>query len=181
MQENTERIEFRLSGSGGQGIITAGIILAAAALNDGKNAIQSQSYGPEARGGASKAEVVISDSEIDYPKATMPKYVLCLTKEAYRFYGENAGEDIVVMVDSSIETAEGKKVLSAPIAETAAKEFKPMVANAIALGFVVGCTNVVSREAVRTALLERVPKGTEELNDNALSKGFEFAEAVNAS
>ncbi|MCL2874465.1 MAG: 2-oxoacid:acceptor oxidoreductase family protein [Defluviitaleaceae bacterium] len=174
----SERIEFRLSGSGGQGIITAGIVLASAALYDGKNAIQSQSYGPEARGGASKAEVVISDSFIDYPKATIPNYVLCLTKEAYRAYGENANEDITVMADSSIEIPEGKKALTAPIIETAAKEFRPMVANTIALGFIVGCTGVVSQESVIKALLERVPKGTEELNEKALYKGFEFADTV---
>ena len=177
--KTSERIEFRLSGSGGQGIITAGIVLAAAALSEGNHAIQSQSYGPEARGGASKAEVVISSESIDYPKATTPNYVLCLTKEAYRAYGENAGDDIVVMVDSSIAAAEGKKVLSAPIVETAAKEFRPMVANAIALGFIVGCTGVVSNDAIRKALLERVPRGTEELNGNALNRGFEFAAAVN--
>jgi len=175
--KSTERIEFRLSGSGGQGIITAGIVLASAALHDGKNAIQSQSYGPEARGGASKAEVVISDQSIDYPKATAPNYILCLTKEAYRAYGANCGDDITVMVDSSIEIPEGKKVLKAPIIETAAKEFRPMVANTIALGFVVGCTEVVSRQSAKKALLERIPKGTEELNEKALDKGFEFADA----
>ena len=175
-----ERIEFRLSGSGGQGIITAGIVLATAALNEGKSAIQSQSYGPEARGGASKAEVVISDESIDYPKATTPNYVLCLTKEAYRAYGENAGADVVVMVDSSIAIPEGKKVLAAPIIETATKEYRPMVANAIALGFIVGCTNIVSKESVRRALIETVPKGTGELNESALNRGFEFAEKVNA-
>jgi 2-oxoglutarate ferredoxin oxidoreductase subunit gamma len=91
-----KRIEFRLSGSGGQGVISAGIILAAAAVADGKHAIQSQSYGPEARGGASKAEVIISDEPIDYPKATTPEYVLCLTDEAFRLYGKTADEKTVI-------------------------------------------------------------------------------------
>jgi len=174
----SERIEFMLSGSGGQGLITAGIILAAAALNDGKNAIQSQSYGPEARGGAARAEVVISDAEIDHPKSTIPKYVLCLTDESYRAYGATASADAVVMVDSSITVDAGKNILAAPILETAVKEFRPMVANAIAIGFVVGCTEVVSQEAVKKALLESVPKGTEALNENALAKGFELAKMV---
>jgi 2-oxoglutarate ferredoxin oxidoreductase subunit gamma len=81
------RVEFRLSGSGGQGLLLAGIVLADAAIQDGKNAVQTQSYGPEARGGASKSEVVISDGEIDYPKATAPDFLLALTTDAYRNYG----------------------------------------------------------------------------------------------
>jgi len=81
------RVEFRLSGSGGQGLLLAGIVLAEAAINEGKNAVQTQSYGPEARGGSSKAEVVISDSEIDYPKATEPDYLLALSNDAYKSYG----------------------------------------------------------------------------------------------
>ena len=81
------RVEFRLSGSGGQGLLLAGIVLAEAAIEDGKNAIQTQSYGPEARGGSSKAEVIISDEDIDYPKATDPDYLLALTDDAYRTYG----------------------------------------------------------------------------------------------
>lgn len=78
------RYDIRFSGSGGQGIITAGILLAqAAAIKGGKNAVQSQSYGPEARGGASKAEVIISDDEINYPKIVNPDIVISLTQEAY--------------------------------------------------------------------------------------------------
>ena len=171
----SERIEFRLSGSGGQGLITAGIILAKAAIDDGKYAIQSQSYGPEARGGASKAEVVISDSVIDHPKATTPKFVLCLTNEAYKKYGSTADESAVVLVDSSLDTGGRKNVLTAPILETALEEFSPIVANAIALGFVAGCTNVVSKEKLEDALIRSVPKGTGDQNARALARGYEFA------
>jgi 2-oxoglutarate ferredoxin oxidoreductase subunit gamma len=78
------RTEFRLSGSGGQGLLLAGIVLAEAAILEDKNAVQTQSYGPEARGGASKAEVVVSDEDIDYPKATDPDFLLALTPESYK-------------------------------------------------------------------------------------------------
>ena len=104
-----KRIEFRFSGSGGQGIISAGIILAAAAVHDGKYAIQSQSYGPEARGGSSKAEVVISEEPIDYPKATTPDYLLCLTDDAFKTYGLAA--DFLVYISGQRAVFAGKQSL----------------------------------------------------------------------
>ena len=96
------RQEIRLSGSGGQGIILAGIVLAEAALYEKMNAVQSQSYGPEARGGASKSEVIISSEAIDYPKVTSPDLVLALTTEAYKKYAKNLPEGTQVVVDSSV-------------------------------------------------------------------------------
>ncbi len=173
------RTEFRLSGSGGQGIITAGIILAEAAILDGKYALQSQSYGPEARGGASKAEVVISVDPIDYPKATTPTYLLCLTNESFRLYGLTADESTTIICDSSVDTsASTREIVKAPILETAHNELKPLVANVVALGFLVGYTKVVSRESATHALLDRIPKGTEELNKKAINAGFGFADAL---
>ena len=173
------RTEFRLSGSGGQGIITAGIILADAAILDNKFALQSQSYGPEARGGASKAEVVISESEIDYPKATIPTYLLCLTNESFRIYGLTADESTTIICDSSVDTsASSREVVKAPILETAHNELKPIVANVVALGFLVGYTKVVTRESALEALMHRIPKGTEELNKKALNAGFGFADKL---
>jgi len=96
------RVEFRLSGSGGQGLLLAGIVLAEAAIQDGKNAVQTQSYGPEARGGSSKAEVVISDGDIDYPKATAPDFLLALTTDAYRSYGLSMKKGIII-TDSTVK------------------------------------------------------------------------------
>ncbi len=175
----SQRYEFRLSGSGGQGVITAGIILAEAAILDDKYALQSQSYGPEARGGASKAEVVISEAPIDYPKATVPNYVLCLTNESFRLYGATASKDAIVICDSSVDTsASDKEVIKAPILETAATQLKPLVANVVALGLIVGVTKIVSRDSALKALLSRIPKGTEELNQKALNAGFGFADAL---
>ena len=171
------RIEFRLSGSGGQGVISAGIILADAAVRDGKYAIQSQSYGPEARGGASKAEVVISSEPIDYPKATTPDYVLCLTNEAFRLYGKTADPKTVIFVDDNVDTSDcDKKVVRVPIIKTA-HEINPQGANVVAVGFLVGYTKVVTREAAVESLKAQFPRFIEK-NMLCVEAGFRFADEL---
>lgn len=171
--------ELRLSGSGGQGLILAGIILAEAALLENKNAIQSQSYGPEARGGASKAEVIISDGEIDFPKVQSPDIVLALTQVASDKYIKTVKPDGIVIVDDAIELPadlRAGKVYKLPILETAAvKVGKSIVANIVAVGLLAELTGVVSRKSVEDAVLARVPKGTEDLNRTALREGYELA------
>lgn len=173
-----ERIEIRLSGSGGQGLILAGIILAEAAILDGKNAVQSQSYGPEARGGASRAEVVISSSEIDYPKVTRPQILLALTDEAFHKFKDNMAEDGIIILDSSIKKVDtSNKIIQLPIIETARKDIgKSMVANIVAVGVITELTKVVSRQAAEKAILNRVPKGTEDLNIRAFYAGCSLVE-----
>lgn len=168
-------VEIRLSGSGGQGLILAGIILAEAAICDNKNAVQSQSYGPEARGGASKSEVIINDGEIFYPKVTKPDIFLALSQEAYDRYVNGADNNTIIIVDSSIDTSGGsnKKIYSIPILDTAANKLKkPMVANIIALGAIIGLTGIVSKSSIEKSVLSRVPSGTEQLNRNALDEGY---------
>lgn len=172
-----KRIEFRFSGSGGQGIISAGIILAAAAVHDGKYAIQSQSYGPEARGGSSKAEVVISEEPIDYPKATTPHYLLCLTNEAFKTYGLTAAPGTVIFVDESMDTdASGREVIKVPILK-AAQEINPQGANVIAVSFLIGYTGLVSRESALESLKEQFPKFVEK-NMKCAEAGFKFADEL---
>lgn len=171
------RTEFRLSGSGGQGLLLAGIVLAEAAIIEDKNAVQTQSYGPEARGGASKAEVVISDQDIDYPKATDPDYLLALTPESYKTYGKDMGKGLII-VDSSVTLSDEIKArtVSVPILKTAAEELgKKVVANIVALGVLGGISGIVSLATMEMAVKNRVPKGTEELNLAALRRGFELA------
>lgn len=171
------RIEFRLSGSGGQGVISAGIILADAAIHDGNYAIQSQSYGPEARGGSSKAEVVISNEQIDYPKATTPNYVLCLTNEAFTKYGVTAGEKTTVFVDSMVDVSScDRPVIQVPIMETAMR-INPQGANIIAVGFLAGYTRVVTRDAVTESVKEQFPKFVEK-NMECVEAGFAFADKL---
>ncbi len=169
--------EVRLSGSGGQGIILAGIILAEAGIIDGKNVIQTQSYGPEARGGASKSEVILGESEIDYPKVINPDIVLAMTQEAANKYVSSMKEDGVVLVDSTYVKNPPKnveKLYQIPITQIAKNNVgREIVSNMVALGALVGLTNVVTFEALEKAVLARIPKGTEELNRKALLLGYE--------
>jgi len=176
MKDN--RFEIRLSGSGGQGLILAGIILAeAASIYEGKEAVQTQSYGPESRGGASKSEVVISDSEIDYPKVTAPDLLLAMTQEACDKYIGDLKPDAVAILDSfHVERwPEGSGNLLAIPLTAIAKETtgKTIVANIVALGAIAAIGGIVSKEAMEKAVLARVPKGTEEMNQKALAAGFE--------
>jgi len=180
------RFEFRLSGEGGQGLVLAGKILAeAAAIYDDKNATQSQSYGPEARGGASRSEVIISDEEIDYPKAVNIDLLLALTQEACGRYHHDLKDTGILLVDTDAvkEIPTGKfKVYQVPIIETARTEVgKAMVANIVSLGIIAFLMQVVSEEAMESAILSRVPKGTEKLNLKAFKIGLEIGKKLIAS
>lgn len=178
-----ERYEVRLSGSGGQGLILAGKILAeAAAIYEGRNAVQTQSYGPEARGGASKAEVVISDGEIDYPKAIELDLLLSLTQESCSKYSSDLKDGSILIVDSGLvkELPEGDyRLYSAPITDIAVNKVgKAVVTNIVALGIVTRISGIVSEESMKKAILARVPKGTEELNMKAFDEGFKAGEEL---
>ena len=174
----SERYEIRFSGSGGQGMILAGIVMAeAAAIYGDKNAVQSQSYGPESRGGASKAEVIISSQPIDYPKATSIDCMLALTQEACSRYHKDIKRGGTLLVDSELvkKTPDGDfRVISYPIIAAARDELgKIIVANIISLGMITELTGVVTREQMEQAVLSRVPKPFLDLNKNALQIGFE--------
>lgn len=171
------RVEFRLSGSGGQGLLLAGITLAEAAIFDGKNAVQTQSYGPEARGGSSKAEVVISDEEIDYPKATNPDYLLALTNDAYKTYGPAMTNGLIITDTTvTLDPAIKARTVALPILASASEKVgKKVVANMVALGVLGGLSGVATREVLRKAVQARVPKGTDELNLSALDAGLHLA------
>ena len=171
------RYEARLSGSGGQGLILAGKILAeAAAIYENKNATQSQSYGPEARGGASRSEVIISDGDIDFPKATRLDMLLCLTQEACDKYICDLKEDGLLIADSKyVKQIPGGnyKLITAPISDLAENDIgRSVTANMIALGIIVGATGVVSIESAESAISARVPRGSEEINLKAFRLGI---------
>jgi 2-oxoglutarate ferredoxin oxidoreductase subunit gamma len=179
----SNRIEIRLSGSGGQGMVLGAIILAeAAAIFEGKNATQSQSYGPEARGGSSKSDVVLSDGEIEYPKATKLDVLLAMTQESCDKYCKDLRPGGMLIVDedhvATVPKIEGR-VVKLPIMRLAAESVgKKVVANIVALGALVELTGVVSGESLRKAVLAKVPKGTEELNTRALNVGIKAAQNV---
>lgn len=166
---------IRLTGTGGQGLILAGIILAEAALLEGKNAIQSQSYGPEARGGASKAEVIIADDAIHFPKVQESDYLLCMSEKAYEKYNGGMKQDSILIIDTTfveeVENPKAKTTYAIPITELAIKATgKEMTANICALG-IISALGIVDEEALQKAILKRIPKGTEELNMKAFEAG----------
>ncbi len=170
-----KRWELRLSGSGGQGLITGGIILAEAAILDGKNALQSQSYGPEARGGASKAEVIISGEEISFPKVEHCDLLLSLTQLSCDKYIDTLKNGGILIIDESVDAPqrENIKVYRLPILSTATDKLgKSMVANIIALGVINKITDIVTKDSLEKAVLSRVPKGTFDLNKTALAEGY---------
>ena len=178
-QPLADRTEIRLAGEGGQGMILAGIILAeAAAIYDKKNAVQTQSYGPEARGGASKSEVVISSGEIDHPEVVEADVLVALSQEAFRKFSKDVKPNGLLIVDSDkVDSTPTPQAIRIPVTKMAFETTgKIITANTVALGVLVALTGVVSRESIEKAILARAPKGTEEMNRKALAAGFEAAE-----
>lgn len=171
-----KRTEVRLAGEGGQGMILAGMILAeAAGIYSGKNVVQTQSYGPEARGGASKSEVVISDGEIDHPEVLDADVVVTLSQEAYKKFGTRIKNGGFLIVDAEkVDSSSAPQAIRIPITKLALDTTGRIItANTVALGVVVALTGVVSREAIELAVKARAPRGTEEMNHAALEAGFE--------
>ena len=174
------RYEIRLSGSGGQGLILVGKVLAeAAAIYDGLNATQSQSYGPEARGGASRSEVIISDGDIDYPKSENIDILLALTQEACDKYINDLKANGILLIDSQMVTrmpVGNYKIVAIPIIQSAVERLgKFLFSNIIALGIITKLSGIVSEDAVKQAIRARVPKGTEEINIKAFYTGINLA------
>jgi 2-oxoglutarate ferredoxin oxidoreductase subunit gamma len=177
------RIEIRFAGFGGQGIIKSGIIVAsAAAIHSSKNAVQTQSYGPESRGGACKSEVVISDEAIDFPKVVEPDILVLMSQHAYNEYSDSVNADGTVILDPDMIPHEkdlaNVKVFRVPATRIADELGRKIVANIVMLGAFAAITEVLSGEAVKQSIKENIPKGTEELNLKAFEKGFEFGKSL---
>ncbi|EHQ91244.1 2-oxoacid:acceptor oxidoreductase family protein [Desulfosporosinus youngiae] len=170
--------EFLLTGTGGQGLILAAIMLAEAGISAGQNVAQSQSYGPEARGGASRAEVIIGDERIHYPKVEKPDFVLTLSQEAYKKYGLPLNEEAVLIVDNSLVTEvkpRSKNFYSLPITKACRTHFgSEQSANVVALGVVASLSSEIPWEHLRQAVESRAPKGTAERNLKALELGWQM-------
>jgi 2-oxoglutarate ferredoxin oxidoreductase subunit gamma len=169
------KMEIRLAGTGGQGLITGTIILAEAGIFEDKFVAQSQSYGPEARGGMCKGEVIISDDKIGFTKVTKPTFVMALSQLSFKEYCQNVDEDCFVLVDESIEVPASynhKKFLKLPILETARVTVgKMQTVNIVSIGAINAILNISSYENIKKAVLMHVPKGTEDLNLKALEEG----------
>ena len=173
------RYEIRLAGSGGQGLILAGIILAeAAGVYDGKFVCQTQSYGPEARGGASKAEVVISDAEIDYPKAIQPDVLLAMNQKSLDAFLADLKPGGLLLVDADLVSEfPASRAVAVPFTRIARDLGRAMAANIVALGALAKLTGAVTLKSLEAAVLARVPPGTEDLNRQALAAGIAAAQS----
>ncbi len=174
-------VQVRLTGTGGQGVITAGIILAEAALADGRNVVQTQSYGPEARLGASKSEVIISSRKIAYPQVTVPDVLLCLSEDAYHKYFRERHPETFVLLDSNVTddpVEDGRYIFKLPIVATALQVGHKVVVNVVALAALNALTGLVSQPTLKAAVLRRVPARFRDLNEAAFAAGEELATAV---
>lgn len=173
------RYEIRLSGEGGQGIILAALILAeAVGISATDYVAQSQNYGPEARGGSCKAEIVISNEKIDYPKAIRPDILLAMNQISCNTYYRDLKPNGILIVDSSkVERIPTTKAIAVPFTKMAGELKKPFVANMIALGVVGSVSEAIDLKDIEQAILNRVPLGTEELNLEAFKLGIEMAKA----
>jgi len=173
------RREIRFAGFGGQGIIKSGIITAsAAAIYGGKNAVQTQSYGPESRGGACKSEVVISEEDIDFPKVVEPDVLVVMSQHAYNDYSEDVKSDGIVIMDPDMIPHEKElknvKVYRIPATKIADELGRKIVANIVMLGAFVAITGLLDKNALKESIKANIPKGTEELNLTAFEKGCEY-------
>lgn len=177
------RYEIRLAGTGGQGLVLAGRLLAeAAVLYDGKNALQTASYGAEQRGGPSRSEIIISDEEIDYPRVLEADLLLALSQSAFDAYHSAVKKGGIVLVDSSQIEKLPDKVCALPFTRIAEETTKrEMAAAIVALGAISSLTGIVSREAMRAAVAARAPAGSKEANLRALKAGFEAGETLRVS
>lgn len=170
------RKEVRFSGFGGQGIILSAVILGrAAVMYDNKFAVQTQVYGPEARGGASMSQVVIDDDQILYPKVSNPDIFVIMSQEGFEKYGATAEDPAVMLVDSTLVHSRPKcRCIEIPATGEAKAGLKVIVANIVMLGALVAATGIVSEESLKSAILDSVPKGTEDLNLKAMQLGLKL-------
>lgn len=176
-----DRYEIRFAGSGGQGIITAALILAeAAGVYDGRHVCQTQSYGPEARGGSSKADVVVSEGVIDYPRATKLDLLLAMSQAACNAYFPDLKPEGLLIVDATlVDQIPTSRVVSIPFTRIAREDIgKELAANMVALGAVGHLTQVVSLKSLELVVAARAPKGTEKMNRAALGAGMKAAREV---
>jgi 2-oxoglutarate ferredoxin oxidoreductase subunit gamma len=178
------RTEVRLSGFGGQGIILAGYILGkAASIYEDRHATLTQSYGPESRGGACSAQIVVSDEPISYPNVTAPDVLLAMSQEAYLKYYREPKPGALVVIDPDLVNPGDKvrddvKLYRIPATALAEKLGRRVVANIIALGYLIRVSGVISAEAVRKAVETSVPKGTEDFNRRAFETGLNYEPQV---
>jgi 2-oxoglutarate ferredoxin oxidoreductase subunit gamma len=170
-------LRVRLSGRGGQGLILAGLVLAEAGSREGLHVVQTQSYGPEARLGASKSDVILSREDIAFPGVTEPDVLLCLSRDAFSKYGATMAAGGLRLVDRQVaaEVPVGDAMVL-PLVDTAQSIGDVIVTNVVALGALVALSGAVNQSSLRDALRGRVKPQLVELNERALAAGWELGE-----
>jgi 2-oxoglutarate ferredoxin oxidoreductase subunit gamma len=182
-----KRLEVRLAGFGGQGIVLAGQIIGqAAVLFDKKNAVLTQNYGPESRGGACSADLVISEEEILHPLVIKPQVMVVMSQEAYDMYAGELAERGMLLVDVDLvpgkaRRSKRKEFFAIPATRLAEELGRRIVANIVMLGSFTALTRAISVEAMRRSILSLVPKGTEDLNLQAFERGYEYGKRLAAN
>ena len=173
------RVEIKIGGFGGQGVILGGMIIGrAAALHDQKDATLTQSFGPEARGGACSAQVVVSDERNLYPCVTHPDILVVMSQPAYDKFVEEIRPGALILYEESLvkpgKIPEKSKAFGIPATRLAEELGRKLVLNLVMVGFATALTGIASPESVRKAIPESVPPGTETLNVAAFEKGLEY-------
>jgi 2-oxoglutarate ferredoxin oxidoreductase subunit gamma len=169
------------AGAGGQGVITAAIILAEAAVHfEGQNAVQSQSYGAAARGGISRSDVILSDAPIHFPKVTQPNTLICLTQEAYNSFNTIIRPGGILIADTrhvTLQTRAEARIFYLPLYDTVVREIgNPVVFNICLLGALQALTGLVRLDSLQQTVAQRVPSQYLEMNEKALQLGAQLGE-----
>jgi len=181
------RTEIRIGGFGGQGVVTMAVVLGETlSLVEGRQCVQTQSYGPEARGGASKSEIVVDDEEVDYPKVEEPDVFVVLSRAAYLEYIDGLKENGILIVDEDLVEIEGDlpagvKVYKVPATRIADKDVgNKQATNVVMLGALAAITGIVTKEGLKKAIKDRWPRFTE-VNFKALDLGIKAGETALAT
>ena len=175
--------EIRIAGFGGQGVILAAIVVGrAAAIEEGAFATMTQSFGPEARGGACSAQVIVSDKPILYPYVTAPDMLVVMSQEAYtKFTPELKPGGMLIIEQDLVRLSElkpGTQVFSVPATRLAEELGKRMVLNVVMVGFFAAVNGLLRPEALRKAVLDAVPESFRELNARAFEKGLQYGQQL---
>ncbi|UCF08986.1 MAG: 2-oxoacid:acceptor oxidoreductase family protein [Thermoplasmata archaeon] len=173
-------MNLRFSGFGGQGIVLSGFILGNAAVLDGKNAIQTQSYGSESRGGACRSDVIISDKNINELSPPEVDVLVSMSHSAFEKYIPMLKKGGTLIIDTDLvfpESVEGFKFYGIPATDIAYKKFgRKIIGNMVMIGYVTAITKIVTKKAARESIKSNVPKGTEDLNFKAFEEGFRLGQ-----
>jgi 2-oxoglutarate ferredoxin oxidoreductase subunit gamma len=178
--------EVRVAGFGGQGVILSAIVLGkAASIHQGEYATMTQNFGPEARGGACSAQLMLSDKPVLYPYVTQPDVLVVMSQEAYVKFGPELKEGGLLLIERDLvrvtDLPKQTRIYSVPATRLAEELGKRMVLNIVMVGFFAAVTQLLEADAVRKAVADSVPSSFRDLNLKAFDKGYEYGKAALAA